>query len=512
MPLPKATPSSTKAPGFYLRVNLLTGPGGAGTAALRALLIAHKSSAGNIVPEEEVRTVYGPDDVLTALGEGTLGHLAAIQLYERFGAIQLDLVAPDAPTGATASGSYVIDGTPTDTNLFEFDVKGVKIGPVPWAEGETSATFHTRIKEYIAAERNLPVVPATGSATSVVDLDARTPGAWGNDITFGVTKISGNGGTVTLGDGTSTSGNLADGAGELDIANALALVEVQEYAAIGLATSNADATDNTGDANPELLMDHIDSNLFSGQALLQYGFVGHTGSIANVKAGAIGRNSAVMTYAYVQNAQSLPAEVMGNEMGDALASYTNRPNYNRIGNAAPGIIGSKDKNGDKLRGPELEDLLRNGVTPYDFLAGTDEIVLVAPITTHSVDANGNPDYRCYYQSDVFGEYAMARDLRAFLPQQFPNCSITDDLPPDADPLPENVVERRDVESITLDRMRGWVPKGVLHGPKFETAVEAGRFAVEIDEDDESQVNIYIPNDIVKPLAKISVVMDKTRRP
>lgn len=518
MPLPKATPSSTKTPGFYLRINLAAGPNNAGTAALRGLLICHKGSDGNITPETERRTCYSADDVKTAIGNAQPGHLAAIMAFLAWGALILDVVATAAPSGGTpaaATNTLTITGAPTDTNYWEIDVAGRKTGAIGWFVGESITTFRTRlmaaINELNSSTTNPSPALATAGGAGVVNLTAISNGDWGNDVTYGFTKLSGSGGTIA-----AAGSKLAAGVGTISVTAALALVDVNEYDAICLASSNTDAIDATGTSNAELLMTHIESHQdggnsmlqYGGNSMLQYGFVGCTDTIANVKAGAIGRNSKVMTYAYAQNAQSLPAEFAGWEMGDALRWYSVRANWNRIGNPASNLLyGSKNREADLLRFNESEDLLSNGVTPYDFAPRSDQLRLIKPITTYSF-IGSNPDYRCHYQSDVFGQFAFAKDLRASLPVEFANCSITEDLPPGDDALPEGVVERRDVETFTFAKGRSWARGGVLHKLYLEESIENGTFAVEIDEDDESQVNIFIPDKIVKPLAKIGVVINK----
>ncbi|MFZ5896813.1 MAG: hypothetical protein ACOY0T_37500 [Myxococcota bacterium] len=504
MALPKAVTSSTKTPGFYLRIDLLAGPANAGSSALRALLVAHALPTGDITPDDEVRRCYRPDDVALALGNGSIGHLAAIQMFLAFGALDLDVVAPAAPSGATAQQTLSVAGAPTDTNQFLINIAGRDIGPIAWGASETIGVFRARVITAINGFRPLPVQAQNGIDPDDVDIVALGPGSWGNDITIRVTKLGGTGGAVTVG-----GARLAGGAGEFNATLALAKVGTTEYAAIGLATSNADATLNTASSNAERLQNHIEWRKYGLGALLQYGFVGHTGTIANVKTGAIARNATDLTYAFVQNAQSLPAEVMGWELGDCMNWYQQRANYSRIGNRAPYLFGSSDPNGDQISPPESEDLLSNGVAPYDFAPNSTELALVAPITTHSLDDAGNADVRCYYQSDVWGQNAIARDLRVAIQQEFAHASITPDLPPNADALPPGVVERKDVYNFSVSRVKGWGQLGVANIPYLEQVIANGTFAVEIDEDDESQVNIFIPDRIVKPLAKFSAVFHKT---
>jgi phage tail sheath gpL-like len=505
MGAPTAMASTVRTPGFYLLINLLAGVASAGLQTLVALLIAPKISTGTITADTEVVRCYSPEDVAEELGEGSPGHLSAVKLYEAYGSITLDVVAPTAPAGLVAEGLLTVSGTPTDTNTFQVDVAGRKTAVISWAVGESVATMQARVVSYInALGGTIPATSVAGGGAGEVDIVARGGGTWGNDVTYGVTKLTGSGGAIA-----ASAARFAGGTTEMSIAAALATVAVTEYAAIGLVTSNTDATDATATSNAELLMLHIESKKSGLGALLQYGFVGHTGSIANVKAGAIARNGVDLTYAYWQNAQSLPGEVMAHELADALKWYTVRASYTRIGTRAPTLIGSKDPVADRLSPTETEDLLANGVTPYDFVANGTEGFVVAPITTHSLDSAGNNDRRAYYQLETWVFNAVGRDLRVSVPQEFPNASITPNLPAGQDSLPEGVVEIRDVEQFVYNRARAYVPIGWIQSTYLEEVIASGAFIVEIDTTDASQVNIFMPARAVKPLAKFSGVVHKT---
>jgi len=500
MPAPKAMSSSVKTPGFYLRVNLLAAASAPGAGLVTAALVAH-SVGGNITANAEVRTCYGPDDVATAIGANSPGRLFADQFFRKVKTIPLDVVAPTAPSGSTATITHVITGTPEDTNTWELEVAG-RTTVVDWYAGETIATFLARCVAAISAIRPLPAVAGEGDPGELV-IDAAGPGTWGNDITTAARKLRGTGGTITAGGAT-----LAGGTTEYTATTALGLLAAKQYTGIGLVTSNTDALLTSTSSNAHRLKAHILGNNEGLDALLQFGFVGCTGALSGVKAAAVARNFEYMAYPYWQNARSLPGEVCGAEMGDALYGFGLRANYNRIGNLHPDLIGSYDTKGDKLSGAEREDLLNNGVTPLDFVRNGSEAVLVSPITTRCRDTSGNPDFRAYYQTDTFGVMAIADDLRIATPQQFPNCSITEDLPPGADSLPAGVVERRDVEAFVFGRLRTWVPIGVADSNQLEAAIAGGEVIVEIDDADASQVNIFVPLKILKPLAKFSGVVHK----
>jgi len=502
MPAPKAMSSSVKTPGFYLLINLLAAGSGTGTDPIRVLLIAHKLSSGDITADTELRrALAGPDAVAQALGDGALGHLWAIPAFRKYGLLQLDLVAPVAPAGATAGLTLAIVSTPTTTHTFEFDIAG-RVVTVDWFVGEVLATFRARVIAAINSVRPIAWVASAGAGAGDVDVDAKGGGTWGNDVKVAVKRLRGIDVTIT------GAGNLAGGSSEFDVTNVLGLVNAQEYHIIAVATSNADYEITSASSNVARVKAHIETFNNGLDALVQYGYAAHTGTITNVKAGAVARNSEWMSHVFGQNARSLPAELCGSEVGDAVKWYGIRPNYNRIGNRHPDLFGSADPVGDKLTPAEREDLLNSGVTPLDFVANGEELFVVNPITTHSLDGSGNPDFRAYYQTDVFGIMAVSKDMRTFLPQQYPNASISPNLPPGADSLPAGVVEIRDVEATVHARLRSWVPLGVVNGAHLEEQIALGNVIVEIDASDESQVNVFIPSKILKPLAKFSGVVHK----
>jgi phage tail sheath gpL-like len=500
MAIPKAVASSVKTPGLYLVVNLLGTPAAPGTSPLRALIMAPKSAAGNITPDTEVRRCNGPTDASAAVGPGTQGHLTAIRLFQRFGLASVDIIAPAASEGAVATATQTFTGPATQSSTIRFRVSG-RIIDVPWLAGESVAVFQARAVLAIGAQgNNLPVT--VGGASPDLVYTAKVPGPWGNDIRISATIFGGGGGIAV----TANPATLTGGETEPSFAVAFSQVSTREYARIIPCLSNADATDATSGSNGERLGGHIDSLESGGEALLQVGLVGHTGTLANVKAGAIDRNNEAIEYAYGQNWNDLPCEIAGAEAGDAMRCIGIRPNFNRIGNVHS-LYGPTDLVADKLTAAEKEDLLNNGVTPLDVDQLTGVTYLVRPITTHST-AGPAPDFRAFDLSDTDGMYAVFRDLRAVLPQEFPNCSVSPDLPPGSDPLPAGVVELKDIRQYVLSRLRFWTRQGVVNKAALDLAIENDEVIFEIDEADGSQVNIFLPLSILKPLAKMGVVGSK----
>lgn len=504
MGIPLAVQPSVKTPGVYLSVNLLAGVANPGLAALRTLLLAPKSSAGNISADTEIREVFGPDDVATALGPNTTGHLAAIKFFAKNPRGSMDVIAPAESAGAAAAATQHFSGTATQNSTIRAYVAG-RTTDVAWNSGETAATFITR---YVAAMNALsgnPTVAADATGGDVT-LTALVKGPWGNDVQTKLKIIAGGGG-ITIG---ANPAALTGGTTEPDFTTALALAATRSYRRIIPCVSNADATSASATSNPGRVQTHVANHQTGNNAKLQVYTVGHTGTIANVKAGAVAKNDPAGQYVYGQNFQDLPCELAGADAGDALRCIGIRANFNRIGNAL-GLIGPYDPVGDKLTdgaGGELEDVLNHGVSALDLSPITNVVFVARPITTHSLNGAA-ADYRALDLPDTDGIYSVAEDIRDFLPQEYPNCSVVDDVPAQVQGLPESVVEVRDILGSIRSRLGLWVNKGVVDGAKLETALAEQQLSVEINDSDPTQVDIFLPLAIIKPLAKFGVTVAKT---
>lgn len=500
MTVPVAVASTVKTPGFYLVVDLLGEPANPGSATLRALIMAPRSSAGNLTLDTEVRPILGPDDAATAFGPGTQGHLAAKRLFAQHGLASVDAIAPTASTGVVATATQTFTGPATGNSVVRFRVAG-RLIDVAWNNGESVATFVARAVAAINAQAaDLPLTVA--DAQPSITYTAKVAGLWGNDILINASIFSGGSGiAVSVNPSALSSGTL-----EPDFTTALSNVANREYRRIIACVSNTDATSASASSNPGRLATHIDNNETGNQAKLQVGVVGHTGTVANVQTGAIGRNNEAFEYVFGQNWEDLPCELAGADAGDALKFLPIRANYNRINNKLQ-LRGPRDTVADKLTATETETLLNNGVTPLDVEQLTGELFLVRPITTHSLNGS-SPDYRAFDLSDTDGMYSVAQDLRTALPIEFANTSITPDLPEGGNRLPAGVVERRDVQAFVEARLELHVNLGVVEGARLDTSISNGEIIVEINSSDASQVDIFIPLAIVKPLAKLGVVAQK----
>lgn len=503
MTIQLAVSPTNLVPGLYLVVNLLAGTSNPGTQPIRGMLMAPKSAAGTLTADTEIRLIGSSDDAKTAFGTKTPGYLAAVQYFRENPTGILYGCAPTASAGASATVSLSFAGTPTATRTVRISAAG-RVTEFAWAAGEVADTAKTRSIQYVNGRDDIPVTASSGG-TGILTLTFPIAGPWGNDVIYVVELIDGAGGTI--GGGQIVTGNLAGGTTEPDFTTALTTISGQQWDYIGLAVSNADAQSASTTSNPGRAKTHINGLNTGLMAKLQQVVIGATGALAAAKTGAIGRNEPAMEYVFCMAGQSLGAEWMGAEMGARMRAVSLDPAANRIGTLLSGCVGARDLTADSPTEAELGDALGNGLSIIGYTA-QGQPVLVRPVTTHSQDSSGNPDRRCLDTSGPDGTYAVANDVKTFLPAEFFQVKISRDQEPTDEQLPAGVVEERDVKAVLIARLRFWSRLGVVRRDLLDAAIAAGTLIVKVNASDETQVDLVIPLGIFKPLAKFGVVVNK----
>lgn len=499
--VPVAVSPTVRSSGLHLLVQLLAGTSSPGSGALKCLLISPKSSAGTIVADTQVKqSASGEADVGTWLGSGSPGHLAAKRAFEEYPLLSLDVVAPTAPAGVAASATITFAaGPPTVNWTVTAKICGREI-QVVWVAGESDTAGALKLSNAInAMTADLPVTASP--ALGVVTVTAKVAGTWGNDISISVTYADGAGGTVT-----ASGAALASGTTEYTATTALTTVSGQEYDFILFCTGNTDAKLASATSGPGRLKTHIDGLDSGANAKLQQGIVGTTGAISGTKTGTGQHNAGFLQYIHCEAGQSLPCEFAGAEMGQRVRERLLDPAANRINLPyIATLYGAADLIADKLTDVELEDALFCGVTTVNYDA-TNQMGPARPITTYHKDGSSNPDDRLLDTSRVDGIYDISKDLRAALPREFPQAKLSADLVVGDDPLPEGIVEVRDVKAFVNTRIRYWISRGVVIRAKYEEALAGGTFIVRVNPTDASQCDLVLPLGIVPPLAKFSLVV------
>lgn len=506
MVLPLAVSPTNPKPGLYMTFNLTRGSNSPGTLGLRALIVSPPAtSGGDIGIDTEIRTVYSKEDVQAAIGRG-LGYYAYQALIANDPEALVDLVACPESAGSAATGTLTFAGSVTSDETWRVYIMGVPID-LSRAVGDTADTAKTNAISKINEKLDDICCVASSGGTGIVTLTFNSKGPAGNDATLRVKRLAGAGGSLTPSGAKFTGGTT-----EPDMTAAYALVQGREYDYIEPCLSNAEAQSNST-SNQSRIEAQLDALGSGSKAKLQQAIVGSTGSIALAKTGAIGRNSAVMEHILLVNGESLPCELAAAELGDRMRRRRLESNANRVLSKLKRVRGSADPVGDEPLDSEAIDALNNGVSICGYNA-QDEVIILRSVTTHSQDASGNPDRRCFDTNEVDALFDYWKDLRTAIPQEFLDpdggqVKISRDRTSEDEDLPEGVVEERDIRAFIIRRTEAfWIPKGVIDRVKFDEVVASGELAVEVNDSDETQVDCFVPSKAVKILAKIGLYVAK----
>jgi phage tail sheath gpL-like len=508
MTIPQAVSPSTLTPGLYLVVDLLASAASPSTGELKTVIVAPKSSAGNLTPDTEVRSIGGVSDASAAFGPGTPGHLASKLLYARFPTATVDVIAPVAGAGV-ATLNVTFAGAPTSNTSILFDVMGREF-EIAWLVGETPDDVKQKAIDAINQRTDDLFVTGVTGGVGILTINAKTPGRGGNDVkVLAVLSIAQTGSETVTGAAVYT--NLAGGTTDPDYTNALSELEGEEYHFILPCLSNNDATNVATTSNVKRVVDHIDG-LDSGlNARLQQVIAASFGTVAQAVAATVssnnGQNATFGEHILCINGRGLPAELAALEAGGRLAAISIDPAANRIGEIMNEYIGAKDKIADNPTLGDSETALGGGVSLIGYTAQGLER-LVRAVTTHSEDDVGAPDRRLLDTQNVDGTYIIARDLRSSLPQEFQGAKITPDVPAGQDPPPKGVIEERDIKAFIITRMRFWQAQGVATQKSVDDSIANGTLIVKVNDSDPTQVDIVVPFTIVPPLAKLGVTAQR----
>ena len=495
---------SVKTPGAYLSVDLKGAPPSPGTGGLRALIFASKISTGTITDDSAIEESVTSETIKTLLGTKAPGVFAHRRLAEEYPLAKVDVVSPAEPSGGTAATGVINfnDSSPVTVDRVVRSTIAGRVVETAWAAGETDQVAAERHRDAINALGDEMPVTASSATGTGWDLTLTFPlkGTLGNDVTVYSELVGGAGGALT----DPATNKLTSGAGTPDTATAITTIANKEYDFIVNCCGNTEAQSGGSSSLPGETKTDIDLRNTGLNAKLQQQIVGVTDALASAKTGAGALNHDASQYVFCLNGQSLPWEFAGAECGSRMKAEEIRPNQNRIGRIYKArLYGAYDLTADTPTAVEIEDALSTGLSIVGYTA-SGEMYPVRPVTTYHKDALANPDTRVLDVGITSGLYAVAKDLRIFLPLEFPEKSLSPDLEPGDDPPPPDVVEERDIKAAINTRMRFWIRRGVIRRDKWETSVADGSFSVLVNSSDPTQADIVLPASVVRPLAKFGI--------
>ena len=512
MTVPIAVSPSVLTPGLYLVVDLLASAAAPGIGQLRTLIMAPKSSSGDLTPDTEVRTIGDAGEAAVAFGDGTPGHLTAKLLFAQFPTAVVDAIAPTASAGAAATLVVTFAGAPTADNTILCDVQG-RTFEIAWLASDALSDVASRVSDAIL-ERTEELFTTATPVAAVMTLDAKVDGPWGNDILvqFALKNAATGGAAITY-TAAPAATPLSGGTTEPDYTTALSNVVGEEYHYILPCLSNADATNVATTSNVRRVYNHIISLNEGKDAKLQQFITASTLTVADATAATPdadnASNATFGEHILCIAGRGLPAELAGREAGGRLAAISVDPAANRIGEDMSEYIGAADKIANKPTPGQSEQAIGGGVSLISYTAQGAE-TLVRAVTTHSQSATGAPDRRLLDTQNVDGTYIIARDLREAIPQEFPQAKIAPDPKAGEDLPPQGVITPTDIKSFIITRLRFWQAQAVATQKSIDDAIADDTLIVQINASGPTQVDIVVPFAIVQPLAKVGLTVQRVQ--
>ncbi len=502
-------PSSTLTPGLALAVLLVTGAQTLGSAPRRGLIVGMKTSTGSATANQVYQAVAGADAVAALAGVGSQAHLCATAAFAEWQSATIDLICVAEPGGGTAATQTLVydDTTPvTVAQTIDLWIAGRHLQYV-WLPGVAEGDVATAIAALInAGVPGAPALPVTAAAASdTVTLTARNKGPYGNDIKVRGTLTGGTGGSQVV-----TGAALTGGATEPTYTTALTNMLGTEYDTIAYCTSNADCAAASSSSTPSLVNAKIATRNTGFNALLQQSVFAHTGAISAAKAGIAQQNIGYCEVITARNAESLPCEWQGAELGARLREESIDPNVNRTNRLSmpyrATLYPSPNLTTDKYTPAELEDLLQSGASAIIYTSNGTPLVSI-PRTTYFKDSFSNLDHRLVGVNHTTTYYAVGKGIRSFLPTRFDGMRIQPDAPQTANELPLGVVDESTIRAALLSYLDNPIKLGWLRRDKLQVAVDDGRFSVKVDPNNENRVIILLPISAVPGLWGYDVTIE-----
>lgn len=458
-----------------------------------ALLIGQMDEAvGAATPGEriEVSTV---NDAIAKFGPGSM-LTDMVRIYRKadtFGELHC-LPLADADESVAAAGAVTFTGPATGSGVLPARIAGQAV-PVTVAVGDTAAEVATAFAAAINALTSLPVTAeVNGEDDTTVDITALSAGSLGNDIDIRFAYLGGLGGESMPAGIAAEITDMADGAGDPDLATALAVLGDSEFDFIAQPY-----TDTTNlDAVKAFMNDATGRWAFDRQVY---------GHVFSARRGTVG---ALATFGNARNDQHVC--VMGFDgsptpcWGVAAAFAAAAAPALRDDPARPlqtlplaGVLAPPD-DGSRFTLQECNSLLFDGVAVSTVTAdGT--VVIYRAVTTYQVNAYGVPDPSYLDVTTLATLQIVLRRLKGVVTQKWPRHKLANDGtrfgPGQAMVTPAMI---RDELIAEYKRME-------FDGLVENTDLFKQHLIVERDSNDPNRINVLWPGDLVNQLRVFALV-------
>lgn len=488
---------TSPVPGIIGEIRYAQGQSAGDLSVTKVLIIAPKTSAGSITADSQV---VGPlsdeSDIITYTGTGSVAHRMGKRWLSLCKTAKLYFCCPTAATGSAAiekiTVSFTSGSAPTAPGVFTVVIANTPCS-YAYTTSDTATTIAAGVKNSILSKSDLPVTASNSSG--VLTITGRISGVELNSIrvrasvTVGTNVVSSLNTDIPI--GSSGALGAAIGVGDVDYTNVLATILGQKYDVIvphvqkavggssevqltGLLTQvNTQALPSTG----------FRERVVAGTALTPSNATTLAATLNAARAELFNQEEAPEEHYLV--AATCGAVLVSNQASDA--SY----NFDSFGLLEGQVFGLKRPYNDSAvpTGPEIDTMLRNGVSPI-CVAPNDATYISRAITTRHKDASNNFDYRVRDQHIVVVGDKYLGDVLVVLSQSgwtkitTDPATTTDKQPSKKFATPKRVLAR--LETLT----RSYGDRGLFDPSKIDeilASLQAG-----IDPLNPSRMNIRTP--------------------
>lgn len=479
MPSFNEVPSANYTYGFPTEVDKSGVPG---VAAPREVLIVGYDDVGSPGVQDTPTVVGGSGSPFGKRGQIT-------KMIERYRSIdansQITAIALDEPAGGTAAdGDLTITGTATEDGTLAVYAGG-EIFFVAVETGDTATDVAAAIVAEVEAS---PTCMITASNTlGVVTFTARFKGEAGNGLTFAVDPKDSQNGVAGVVASPSVRTALTGGAGQADLAAALALVSEADY--YSLVSGLADAT------NHVIFKAEIVRRLGATVHLLGRGFLGVRGTFGVMQSFGISVNAAEIAIMGSGTSLSPPWEWAS----VAAAIDTVKPDpatgYSEIS------MGTLDAPAleDRPNKGERDSLLSSGVSTFKVSGSS--VVMDRLVTSRSRDASSDVDLSQLAMTQERTIDYLRRDWRSRVSRKFKNFKLASE--PDIQPkagqkiITPGTLQREAIAWFEEKRDNEGLVQGI---DKFKADLAAS-----VNGADPNRLDLFSPPTLVRELVTVATV-------
>ncbi len=392
--------------------------------------------------------------------------------------------------GVAASGSLTLAGTATADGMLNLYINATRI-QVPVAAGDTAATLASATADLVNANKRLPATATAENAE--LTLTANAKGAWGNGICIELNMNGVDAGEEMPAGIKVEFTNFANGAGDPDLTEKLAVLGDKEYDFI---------------ANP--FCDTVNLNVFrdwmndvtgrwsDGQQIYGHVFSMFAGMASAAQTFGNARNDQHMTIWGIQGPRQLTDEWLAAGVGNAALRLINDPARPMTFMTMNGIIAPRES--DLWDKTTRNTLLKNGIST--FVADNGVVKIERVVTTYQRNKSGEADVSYRGVNTPFTLQYIIRRLRSVITSKFPDYKLADDGYVGFD---NAVVTPGIIKAAIVAEYHDMcvnAPVVVENETAFNDAL-----VVERDKNDPDRVNTYIGPDLVNQFLVFAALVE-----